>query len=83
MSSPIHRQVLTPKKPIWVYRLEQKIAAQDERIRSLEDALETVTLENKRLRGSRITRALPVPETGQPKGGSEIKNGSPLFQMSL
>jgi hypothetical protein len=72
MSSPIHRQVLTPKKPIWVFRLEHKIAAQDERIKILEDALEDATIENKKLRES-----IPVPST---TGQSE---GSPQFKMSL
>lgn len=74
MSSPIHRQVLTPKKPIWVFRLEQKIAAQDRRIRILEDALENATTENKKLQAS-----IPVPsDTGNPKTSS-----SPQFKMSL
>ena len=76
MSSPIHRQVLTPKKPLWVFRLEQKIAEQDERIKILEDALEDATIENKQLRAY-----IPVPNTGQSTGQSKI-TGSPQFQMS-
>ena len=79
MSSPIHRQVLTPKKPLWVYKLEQKIAEQDERIKTLEDALEDATAENKKLKASINTICIPVPsDTGQPK-----ISGSPQFKMSL
>jgi len=80
MSSPIHRQVLTPKKPIWVYRLEQKIAEQDKRIQTLEDALEESASENKKLRASMDSKAVTVPvETGEPKS----PNGSPQFRMSF
>ena len=78
MSSPIHRQVLTPKKPIWLYRLEQKIAAQDKRIQILENALEESTLENKELRQSIDSKAVAVP-TGEPKSPT----GSPQFRISL
>jgi|TARA_B110000967_G_C18610600_1_gene423788 hypothetical protein len=83
MSSPIHRQVLTPKKPLWVFKLEQKIAEQDERIQVLEDALENATIENRNLRASREPEGVAVPtnicrsNTGQPK------TGSPLFRISL
>lgn len=80
MSSPIHRQVLTPKKPIWVYRLEQKIAEQDKRIQTLEDALEESASENKRLRASMDSKAVTkTVETGEPKS----PNGSPQFRMSF
>lgn len=54
MSSPIHRLVLTPKKPIWVHRLEQKIIEQDSRIQMLEKALEESVLENRRLHTGKI-----------------------------
>ena len=50
MASPLQRQVLIPKKPILVYRLEQKITIQDLRIKHLEDALELASIENVKLK---------------------------------
>jgi hypothetical protein len=83
MSSPIHRRVLTPKKTLWVFRLEQKIAEQNERIQLLEDALEDAMVENKQLHASVETGGLDVPcYTGQ-LNRNQPKDGSPLFQMSL
>jgi len=75
MSSPIHRQVLTPKKPIWVYRLEQRIAEQDNRIKMLEEALEESVLENRRLRADTESNTVPVPVA--------VTTGSPQFRLSL
>jgi len=74
MSSPIHRQVLSLKKPIWVFRLEQKIAEQDQRIRVLEDALEDATIENKKLQAS--IQPIPVPS-------ETCQSSSPQFKISL
>jgi len=79
MSSPLCKQVLkslkkeskhAEQKPVWVYRLEQKISEQEKRIQHLEDQLEESNIENKRLRES-----IPIPVNNE--------SGSPQFKLSL
>lgn len=84
MSSPLQREVLTPKKPIWVYKLEQKIARQDQRIQILEDALESASLENRKLRTVIETGGIPIQKDRANSMQSQGSNGSQdQFSMSL
>ena len=84
MSSPLQREVLTPKKPIWVYKLEQKIAKQDQRIRFLEDALERTSLENRKLLTVLETGGITIRKERANSMQSQGSNGSQdQFSMSL
>lgn len=83
MTSPIHRQVLTPKKPLRIFRLEQKIKEQNERIQTLEDALEDATAENKELRTTAESGGMDVPYEHTKFTQDQSKSGSPLFNLSL
>ena len=84
MSSPLQREVLTPKKPIWVYKLEQKMAKQDQRIRVLEDALEQTSLENRKLRSFIETGGTAIRKERANSTQSQGSNGSmDQFSMSL
>jgi hypothetical protein len=84
MSSPLQREVLTPKKPIWVYKLEQKMAKQDQRIRVLEDALERTSLENRKLRSVIETGGISIRKERANSTQSQGSNGSmDQFSMSL
>ena len=84
MSSPLQREVLTPKKPIWVYKLEQKIAKQDQRIRVLEDALEQTSLENRKLRSVIETGDISIRKERANSTQSQGSNSSlDQFRMSL
>lgn len=76
MSSPLQREVLTPKKPIWVYRLEQKIVQQDQRIKHFEDALEEMS---KRLQIALESASIPIKN----KSSRLSSTNSPQFGMSL
>ena len=81
MSSPLQREVLTPKKPIWVYRLEQKIEKQERRIKLLEDTLEETSIQNKKLKLMLNSASIPIDNMGSVSG--KTKTGSPQFKMSL
>lgn len=73
MASPLQKKVLKPKKSIWMYRLEQKIAQQEKRIQILEDQLEESNIANKRLKSNLI----PI------KSEEDPVHSSPQFQISL
>ena len=81
MSSPLQREVLTPKKPIWVYRLEQKIAQQEQRIKHLEDALEESSKQNDRLQIALESASIPIEDKSS--RGLPHQNNSPQFGISL
>ena len=83
MTSPIHRQVLTPKKPLRIFRLEQKIKEQNEQIKFLEDALEDAAAENKELRATAEEGGVEVPYEHTKSVTMPSKSGSPLFNLSL
>lgn len=84
MSSPLQREVLTPKKPIWIYKLEQKIAKQDQRIQILEDALESASLENRKLLSVIETGGIAIRKERANSMQSQGSNGSQdQFRMSL
>ena len=68
MSSPLQREVLTPKKPIWVYRLEQKIEKQERRIKLLEDTLEETSIQNKKLKLMLNSASIPIDNIGSASG---------------
>jgi len=76
MSSPLQREVLTPKKPIWVYRLEQKIVQQEQRIKHFEDALEEMS---KRLQIALESASMPIKNTSP----CLLPTNSPQFGLSL
>lgn len=73
MASPLQKKVLTPKKSILIYRLEQKIASQEKRIQLLEDQLEESNIANKRL------KSILIPN----KSEEDPVHSSPQFKISL
>lgn len=82
MSSPIHRQVLTPKKPLWLYKIEKRIESQEDRIKVLESALEQSNSQNKRLM-ELIERNAVSLDNETKEDVSPTLGVSPQFRMSF
>lgn len=82
MSSPIHRQVLTPKKPLWLYKIEKRIESQEDRIKVLESALEQSNSQNKRLM-ELIERNAASLDNENKEDVSPALGVSPQFRMSF
>tara|TARA_B100000683_G_scaffold8400_1_gene9152 strand:- start:868 stop:1164 length:297 start_codon:yes stop_codon:yes gene_type:complete len=70
-----------PKKPMYIYKLEQRLNKQEVRIRLLEEQIEASQEENKRLK-DQLAIGVPI-ELLDEQGRSRTNSETTIFKVSL
>ena len=80
-SDSIPTPISKPKKPMYIYKLEQRLNKQEMRIRTLEEQIESSLEENQRLK-DQLAHGVPI-ELLDEKGRSRTNSETTIFKVSL